>query len=151
MIPEVWFVQLVETMRQRLGATMAEAALRQAGAYTADYVAEHRIPSAFKALLAALPARWSVPLLLFAFRQHAWTFAGSSPFRVQTIDAQRQEYHLILDEAPTCRRPCSAMGGAYYEAAFEGLLRLASSRIHVREVTCRRQGADACCFAVFSK
>ncbi len=149
LIPEEWFVRLVDAIREDRPDD-AEALLARAGRYTADYVSAHRIPRPFKALLKALPDRWAVPLLLWAFRRHAWTFAGSSAFRVESADDGKDRtgrWHLYLDTCLTCRRPGDAAGGSFYAAAFEGLLRLASPHIHVREVTCRRLGADVCCFA----
>ncbi len=152
MIPEAWFVRLVAATRRTLGPDEAERVLRRSGALTADYVAAHRIPGLFKALLRCLPTRWSVPLLLFAFRRHAWTFAGSSAFSVARAD-HGAGFELTLDDCPTCRhqpgepRP----GGAYYEAAFEGLLRLAGRNINVQEVSCRLRGDDVCRFSVTTR
>ena len=153
MVPEAWFVQLVSALRAALGAKAAAQVLRQSGEWTADYVSANRIPAKFRAVLRWLPRRWSVPLLLFAFQRHAWTFAGASRFRVER-SSDEADYILILDNSPTCRgvdhSPAepSAAGGAYYEAAFEGLLRLAGPSIRVREVSCRLRGDDVCRFTV---
>ena len=146
LIPEAWFVRLVDTLRTGPNAEDAAAVLAGGGRYTAGYVAAHRIPGPFKRLLAALPRRWAVPLLLAAFKRHAWTFAGAGTFRYER--AARGRYTLILQDSPTCRRPGASPGGHFYEAAFEGLLRLASPTVRVREVACRRLGAPACRFDV---
>jgi len=133
MIPEAWFVRIVDAIRRELPPERAERVLERAGAYTAAYVATHRIPAPIRRIFAVLPARAAIPLLLRAFRRHAWTFAGAGRFTTEG------EYPatLVLEGAPTCRdrHHGEAMGGTYYAAAFEGLLRLASSRVRVREVT----------------
>jgi len=136
LIPEAWFHRTVDAVRATLPPPRAEAVLRRAGAETARYVATHRIPRPFRWLLAALPARAGVPLLLAAFRRHAWTFAGSARFTV----AGRA---LHLDPYP---RQCAA----FYAAAFEGLVRLAAPRARVREaddhftITLDEKGEPAC-------
>lgn len=152
MIPEAWFIALVRAVRERLPAERAEAVLRLAGHHTAGYVATHRVPRVMRGLLSVLPARLGVPILLGAFRQHAWTFAGSGRFQVE--GAFPGVIHL--KGAPSCcaaASPASAPHheGAYYEAAFEGLLRLAAPTAHVREIDCQSSGAPACRFAISLK
>ena len=145
MIPEAWFVRLVAALRRELPHQRAENVLALAGARTARYVAANRIPSPFRALLRLLPARAAIPLLLAAFRRHAWTFAGRSRFEA------RGGYpgSIVLNDAPTCRHGRDRSGsGSYYEAAFEGLLSLASQRVRVTEVACRANGAPACRFLI---
>ena len=141
MIPEAWFVNLVAALRDTLSRELAETVLRDAGSATADYVANNRIPGLFRALLNVLPSRIAIPLLLAAFRRHAWTFAGRSAFTVSGA----YPGDIVLDDAPTCRSASDEQRtGAYYEAAFEGLLRLASPGVTVTEVECRSLG-DPCC------
>jgi divinyl protochlorophyllide a 8-vinyl-reductase len=155
MIPEAWFVRAVAALRARLPRAEAEAVLTTSGRYTADYVRMHRIPRAFRALLALLPARIAIPVLLAAIRRHAWTFAGAGTFRAVGGFPRT----LILDACPTCRalaraepaagastKPTAGRGGAYYEAAFERLLSLASPRVRVRETRCVADGARHCRF-----
>ncbi len=145
LVPEAWFVRLVAALRRELPRDRAEKVLAHSGAATARYVAVNRIPSAFRALLRLLPARVAIPLLLAAFRRHAWTFAGQSGFEVQG----RYPGSIVLDDAPTCRHETHPAGsGSYYEAAFEGLLSLASPRVRVTEVDCRASGAPACRFLI---
>lgn len=145
LVPEVWFVRLVAALRRELPSERAEKVLAWAGAATARYVALNRIPSFFRSLLRLLPARLAIPLLLAAFRRHAWTFAGQSGFEVQG----GYPGTIVLDDAPTCRHGNLTSGsGSYYEAAFEGLLSLASRRVRVTEVACRTGGSRACRFLI---
>lgn len=145
MVDEDEFVRLVAAIRAYLPADRAASVLGRAGTYTADYVAANRIPAIFRSLLERLPARLAIPLLLRAFRRHAWTFAGSSHFEV-TGSYPRE---ILLDDAPTCRAGnCGGSSGEYYAAAFQGLLSLASPDVRVGEVECRCSGAGVCRFAI---
>jgi len=147
MIPEAWFVRLVGALRDTLPPARVEAVLRRSGRYTAEYVGAHRIPLAFRGVLAVLPARAAIPLLLGAFRRHAWTFAGGGRFDVTGPFPGT----LVLAGCPTCRdraRPAVAGCGAYYEAAFEGLLALAAPRARVVETACMATGAPSCRFQI---
>ncbi len=145
MVPEAWFLALIRAVRELLPAARADAVLRLAGALTADYVAENRIPGLFRRLLGALPARVGIPLLLAAFRRHAWTFAGSGRFRVEGAYPGT----LVLEACPTCRLGAAkAPAGAYYEAAFQGLLHIVDARVRVREFRCRSLGDPSCQFAI---
>lgn len=151
MIPEVLFVRLVRALRDTLPPERSEAVLRLSGAFTAAYVAKNRIPAPVRALLAVLPERLAVPLLLAAFRRNAWTFAGAGRF---DVDAGRYPGVILLDGCPTCREdaarelPAGVLAGAYYEGAFEGLLRLAARRVRVREVACRARAGAPCRFQI---
>jgi len=149
LIPEAWFVATIEALRRELpDPSRREAVMAEAGRRTASYVAVHRVPKPFRSLLGALPRSAAVPALLAAFARHAWTFAGRGQFSVEG----RRPRVLVLDDAPTCRgRSEPGDGerrGRYYEAAFEGLLALCGPDIHVHEVACRSQGADACRFRI---
>jgi len=145
MIPEAWFVRLVQSLRRALPWARSEAALRRAGDYTADYVAANRIPRLFRRLLRALPPRLALPLLLAAFRRHAWTFAGGGRFDT----SGSYPGHIILRGCPTCRHgPEATAAGAYYEAAFQGLLRLAADGVRVHETACEARGDDCCRFSI---
>lgn len=154
LIPEAWFVALVIALREALPASRSEAILRSAGRYTAEYVAQHRIPRALRVLLRLLPATVGVPLLLFAFRRHAWTFAGGGRFDVAGGDGAGGpgDGVILLEGCPTCRaeaaRALPGRAGAYYEAAFEGLLRLAAPAARVREVACQATSAGHCRFLI---
>jgi divinyl protochlorophyllide a 8-vinyl-reductase len=143
LIPEIWFLDVVRELRTLLPEDEAEAVLCRAGTLTGDYVRENRVPGLFRRLLGALPPRWALPLLLRAFRRHAWTFAGSGRFRFEGAYPPV----LVLEGSPTCRsRGGPARSGSYYEAAFETLLALATPGIRVREVACEAAGDPACRF-----
>jgi len=145
LIPEAWFIAVLRAVRRALPRPRAEAVLARSGARTAAYVARHRIPAPFRGLLRLLPRRWAVPLLLRAFRRHAWTFAGSGRFELDGPAAVR------LAESPTSRAetaPPAGMACSYYASAFEGLLALADPQVRVREVACRASGAPACRFTL---
>ena len=150
MIPEVWFVRLVDCVRRYVPRGRSELILARSGTLTAEYVREHRIPSAVRTLLARLPGRLAVPLLLRAIQKHAWTFAGSGRFWVE----RGYPPTLVLENNPCCRAPATssflrgASGGSYYAAAFEGLLKLAAPRTIVEEVACRVEGHPHCRFQV---
>jgi divinyl protochlorophyllide a 8-vinyl-reductase len=149
MIPEEWFVRLVRALRETLPSARAEAVLRRSGTYTADYVGKNRIPAPVRVLLALLPRRLSVPVLLAAFRRHAWTFAGAGQFSVEGAFPGT----ILLAGCPTCRTGVETVvggrAGAYYEAAFEGLLSLAAHHVHVREVACQASHEPVCRFQIF--
>jgi divinyl protochlorophyllide a 8-vinyl-reductase len=146
MVPEAWFCRLIQALRHTLPPGRSEAVLRRSGSYTAAYVGRHRIPAPIRWVLAALPARLAIPLLLAAFRRHAWTFAGAGRFSVEGAFPGT----LVLDGCPTCRDTAviEGAGGAYYEAAFEGLLSLAARRVRVREVACQGSQAPVCRFQI---
>ena len=92
--------------------------------------------------------RLSVPLLLVAFQRHAWTFAGNGQFSFRGPFPGS----LTLAGCPTCRPASGAEfegpAGAYYEAAFEGLLRLAAPGLRVREAACQAMHAPLCRFEI---
>lgn len=145
LIPEAWFLRVLRATRARLTSSAAERVLRDAGARTADYVAANRIPGPVRSILRVLPARLAVPFLLKAFERHAWTFAGRGTFAVEG----GYPGVIRLDDCPTCRDPIAAEhGGAYYEAAFAGLMRLAAPRVSITEIECRVRGAAACRFRI---
>lgn len=152
LIPEAWFVTLIDATRARLPPDRAEAVLERSGALTAGYVGARRIPKALRVLLRILPPRLALPLLLEGFRRHAWTFAGSGHYAIEGPYPGT----ITLEGSPTCRPRAGDSpspdpdrhAGAYYAAAFEGLLSLAAPRVRVREVACARQGAPLCRFSI---
>lgn len=145
MIPELWFVRVVHELRAMLDVSDAETVLRRSGTRTGEYVTRNRIPGSIRSTLRILPPRWAVPLLLWAFRRHAWTFAGSGDFRIEGSYPGT----LVLERPPTCREaggPERSCG--YYEAAFEALLQLAAPGVRVTETECCAGGYPACRFRI---
>ncbi len=145
LIPETSFLSLIAALRRECDDATSREVLALAGEKTGDYVAANRIPMAVRGLLRVLPARVAIPVLLVAFRRHAWTFAGRSGFVV------REPYpcSVLLDDAPTCGLIGAARPtGGYYEAAFQRLLSLASPNVRVTEVECRSVGAPYCRFQI---
>lgn len=144
LVPEAFFVRLLAALHDELGEARAERILAESGERTAAYVASHRIPAAVRALFRVLPSRLALPLLLKAFAKHAWTFAGAGEMAIEG----GYPGAITLRRAPTCRDGHGHARGAYYRAAFEGLLRLADPRVRVRETHCEATGADRCRFTI---
>jgi divinyl protochlorophyllide a 8-vinyl-reductase len=148
MVPEACFIRLVGAVRAALPAERSEAVLRLSGRRTAEYVAQRRIPPAVRQLVRVLPARLAVPVMLSAFGRNAETFAGAGRFRV----VGPYPGSIFLVDCPTCRHGTGAgaagTAGAYYEAAFQGLLRLAAPHARVHEDACALRGAPHCEFRI---
>jgi divinyl protochlorophyllide a 8-vinyl-reductase len=145
MIDEDEVIRLHRALRAALGPAAREVA-RAAGERTADYVHDHRIPRAVRALLGVLPAPLAARLLLVAITRHAWTFAGSGTFRIESFAPVR----LAIRGNPLCRGVVAdAPQCDYYAATFERLfVRLVSPLARVREIACEAAGADACVFEI---
>ncbi len=145
MIPEAAFSSLLSSLRRELDEDTVREVLVQSGEKTGDYVAANRIPAPLRSLFGWLPARMSIPLLLVAFRRHAWTFAGNSSFEL----GGTYPGSILLDNAPTCRLAGAVNPtGGYYAAAFQRLLSLASPGVLVTETECRSCGAPHCRFDI---
>lgn len=144
MVDEAEVRRLHEVLRRELGAPLARAVAREAGARTARYLLAHRIPALVQRLLRVLPAAVAARVLLRAIARHAWTFAGSGEFSarigppvVLTIRRNPMCAGLHAD-APACD---------FYTATFEGLF---TSLVHpdarAIETDCMASGAPACEF-----
>jgi divinyl protochlorophyllide a 8-vinyl-reductase len=62
----------------------AERIMDEAGKGTADYILAHRIPVAAQRTIRAVPPWIGARLLTSAVARHAWTFAGSGSFGVDS-------------------------------------------------------------------
>ncbi|MEL6761501.1 MAG: bacteriochlorophyll 4-vinyl reductase [Myxococcota bacterium] len=145
MIPERWFLDLIAELRRDLPRHRVDAILSRSGSKTAAYVSTHRIPTAVRFLLRVLPTRIGLPMLLEAIRLHAWTFAGAGDVRI----VERYPHVIEVHRCPTCRYgSASTPSGGYYAAAFEGLLRMVSAKIRVRERECVALGSSCCRFVI---
>ncbi|MEO0460944.1 MAG: bacteriochlorophyll 4-vinyl reductase [Myxococcota bacterium] len=145
MIPERWFLDLIAELRRDLPRSKVDAILSRSGSKTAAYVSRRRIPTLVRFLLRVLPTRVSLPILLEAIRLHAWTFAGAGDVRI----TERYPYVIEVHRCPTCRGGSALTpSGGYYAAAFEGLLRIVSPKIRVREHECVARGSSCCRFII---
>lgn len=132
-------------VRRRFPA-QAEAMAALAGAATADYIIRHRIPASAKAILAILPAPVAETMLCRAITMHAWTFAGSGNFRVES----RSPLLLAIGANPFVRSERSATAMcAWHRAVFRRLFsRVTGSDYRVRELDCCGCGEPSCRFEI---
>lgn len=146
MVPEAEVIALHRAARALLGEDRADAAARQAGRLTAQYLLAHRIPRLLQALLRHLPPRLAAAILFRAIARHAWTFAGGGRFRRLPGRPPRFE----IAGGPLARTgPADHPVCGYYAATFEVLLRaLCHPAARVEETACEAMGAPACRFAV---
>ncbi|MBF9047691.1 bacteriochlorophyll 4-vinyl reductase [Rhodobacterales bacterium LSUCC0031] len=116
----------------------------EAGRRTGDYILAHRIPKPAQAVLRALPARFSAPILARAIAKHAWTFCGSGEFRLGPGWPPRFE---IIDN-PVVRGEVSEVALCHWHGAVFARLfdRLCGPGWQAVETTCCAQGARACRF-----
>jgi divinyl protochlorophyllide a 8-vinyl-reductase len=144
MIDESVVRRLHVAMREVLGPDGSGRIAREAGAATADYLLEHRIPSLAQTVLKHLPAVLAERLLLAAVSRHAWTFAGSGRFATALGTPAVVE---IVDN-PLCRAVASHAPVCHFHAAtFERLWRvLVADETRVVETACCACGAPACRF-----
>lgn len=129
-------------------AGRSEAMLSDAGRRTAAYILAHRIPPAARALLRALPPRLAGPLLARAIARHAWTFAGSGQFVLESTRPATFAIHanpLVRGEAAP--RPLCHWHRAVFATLFRRLVDPASD---CRETACCAAGSISCRFQIVS-
>lgn len=146
MVDEREVVFLHQTLWVVLGSAQAMDIERRAGAATAHYLLQRRIPHPFQWLLRLLPARMGGRLLLAAIIRNSWTFAGSG----RVTASYGTPLRLMIENNPMCRgTPAADPECAYYAATFERLFRvLVDGRCRVSEVQCEARGDSACCFEI---
>ncbi|HZF77160.1 MAG TPA: bacteriochlorophyll 4-vinyl reductase [Acetobacteraceae bacterium] len=144
MVEEREVTRLHAVLRRRVGVPVARLLGAEAGRRTADYLLAHRIPRPLQGLLRLLPARLAARVLLGAVTRHAWTFAGSGRFSVDTGRPVR----VVLEGCPLCRGAASGQPLCdFYAAAFSRLFRaLVSRRTRVAQTGCAAMGDPACTF-----
>lgn len=133
MIPEVQALRLHRwlALHESIGSfVIAE----DAGARTADYIIDHRIPRPAVWLLRHLPAAVAAPLLMAAIRKHAWTFIGAGEFVAEgawrfTIDRSKANDPVLPPESLF----------HWYAAVFTRLYR----RLVAGDCTCQMAELDA--------
>jgi divinyl protochlorophyllide a 8-vinyl-reductase len=129
-------------LRRLLPRARAEAALREAGALTAQYLLDHRIPPWAQFALKRLPTRFSARLLLRAIAAHAWTFVGDGRFEAQGGgEAEARIYENPLCENLRAQAPACVWHETVLQTLFHALV---SKSARVRETECRARG-DMCC------
>jgi len=146
MVPDVEVQRLHQALRLRFGVPQANRIGARAGWLTGQYLLANRIPSAVQRVLACLPERLALRLLLMAISRHAWTFTGAGVFNFEMSRPVR----LKITGGPVSRGAhADEPVCAYYAATFETLFRaIVSPRIAVVETECEAMGAEACVFEV---
>jgi divinyl protochlorophyllide a 8-vinyl-reductase len=141
---------LHDALRAELGAQGCRDLTREAGARTAAYLLERRIPKLLQALLRRLPARAAAVVLLSAIRRHAWTFVGGGDFKAGVHWGSGAQVRLSLRDSPLCLGlHLDAPACDFHAATFEGLFAaLVHPRARVLEVACQAAGADTCRFEI---
>ncbi len=140
MVDERAVDRLFRALRRVLAAEEAAAVAAEAGARTAEYLLENRIPRPAHVMLRLLPQRLSARLLLRAISANAWTFAGSGIFRARPGSPHRLEIASNPIPVPDC---------VWHVAVFETLFRaLVAPRARVRHLSCCLDGAPACRFEI---
>lgn len=118
MVDEAEVVRLHVAIAALLGDEDQATIAAESGRLTGRYLLAHRIPSAARVVLRALPAGLALPLLRRSIARHAWTFAGSGRFAWPPGDAIR------LSGGPFALHPEAAtLLAPFYAATFETLLR----------------------------
>lgn len=151
MVDEQEVSALMRAVADRFPGASGHRIARDAGERTADYLLRVRIPRGAQWLLARLPRRLSLRLLLGAIRRHAWTFAGSARFVVSGRDgAGGSDATFSLIGCPVCRgRHATDPACTYYAATVERLVQaIVQPTASVREERCEALGHDACRFAI---
>jgi len=131
---------------EALGPETGYALLAEAGARTAAYLLQHRIPRPVQGILRLLPRRAALHVLAAAMARHAWTFAGSGRFRFLPGAAPAFE----IADSPLCRgRSKQGPACSFYAGVFDGLVRALVARdARVHEIACRAAGDEACRFGI---
>lgn len=144
MIPETDAARLHRQLRLE-EPKMAPTLAAYAGCETANYILANRIPRLAQTVLKMLPKHPSAWLLARAIEKHAWTFAGSGAFAVQSpwsfTIKNNPIVHQEVSDTPLC---------AWHAAVFEQLYRvLVSPDVRCTETRCAAQGAsDTCHFSL---
>jgi len=140
MTPQADVVALHLALQRLAPADRAEHYAIEAGRRTGDYLLAHRIPGFARAMLRCLPKKAAARLLLKAIERHAWTFAGSGHFVVESSTIAFR----IVDN------PLAREGGCvWHEAVFTQLFRrLVDRNVVVGETACCAEGSPACLFEI---
>ena len=143
MIEEAQAARFHQAVRREFPDTANELA-RHAGAGTAEYIIANRIPAFARAILAILPRPVAENMLCRSIAEHAWTFAGSGIFSVDSQPPITFEIiaNPIVDGERSSHPIC-----AWHTAVFERLFcRLVGGTYDVVEKQCCACGEEACRF-----
>lgn len=140
MIPERDAARLHQLLRAE-EPLLAPALSAEAGKRTARYIMAHRIPKPVQLLLKVLPAPLAARLLSTAIDRHAWTFAGSGRFHVQTPWIFEIENNPLIRGEHGTGCLCSWHAGVFTEL----YRRLVSPHSRCTETHCGAAGGDPVC------
>jgi divinyl protochlorophyllide a 8-vinyl-reductase len=139
MVPEQQAQRLFAAVREALGPERGDDLLSAAGAGTAHYVMQHRIPAPVRVLLRGLPAALAARLLVAAIRRNAWTFAGSGECRTAT-----RSHGATVTIA---RNPLATPGCPWHVGVLETMFRtLVSPSARASRHVCGGPGESDCRF-----
>ena len=140
MIDQAQVARLFRALFARLPRRTARTIAAQAGARTADYLLNNRIPKPAHAMLRVLPASVSASLLLRAITRNAWTFAGSGTFSA---------HNGLSPAIEIAANPIAMPGCVWHVGVFERLFQvLVTSRTSIFHTQCCHDGASACRFEI---
>jgi divinyl protochlorophyllide a 8-vinyl-reductase len=148
MVDEREVTALVAAVMARHPGPAGEAIMCESGVRTADYLLRVRIPRLAQRVLALLPPRFGLRLLLSAITRNSWTFAGSATFSVERDPSHTTRFSLV--GCPVCRgMSASAPACHYYASTVERLVRaILAPSAQVVEEECEAMGASRCRFRI---
>jgi len=148
MVDEGEVTALVAAVMARHPGPAGEAIMRESGERTADYLLRVRIPRVAQRVIALLPPRLGLRLLLSAITRNSWTFAGSATFAVERDAMHTTRFSLA--GCPVCRgMSATAPACHYYAATVERLVRaIVAPAAVVVEEECEAMGAPRCRFRI---
>ncbi|MGD1868583.1 MAG: bacteriochlorophyll 4-vinyl reductase [Neomegalonema sp.] len=140
MVDETEAARLFDAVCVELSPALSQEVLTRAGQRTAAYVAANRIPKPLRRALRAAPAFIAAPILLWAIRKNAWTFAGSG----SVATGLSPVYWIEIADNPLATPGCP-----WHTAVFETLFKdMASPMATVRHTACRRLSNGPCRFEI---
>lgn len=135
-------VALNAAVLRRLAVHDAERVMWQAGAETARYILDHRIPRMAQRLIGLLPGRLGLALLLRAIARHGWTFAGAAHVGAGSN-------WICINNNPLCLGRSGYAGCTWHKAVFTTLIEVIIGReALVHETHCLSRGDDFCRFQI---
>jgi divinyl protochlorophyllide a 8-vinyl-reductase len=124
---------------------LAPGLLRKAGLATGDYILANRIPRLAQAVIRNLPKRLAARVLAMAIAKHAWTFAGSGKFAVESL----APLTFTLRDNPLASGTGEYPDCHWHSAVFERLFSaLVWPALSVTETDCAARGGNLCRFVI---